>query len=465
MAIKRHKRRLLAITIMVGMACALTAATWSVAARADDDGPRRAFSQDPPKPKKKSSKKKRRKKKKGSSKKKDKTIRWGQLRTETDAKYDKRFARMLKKIKQDKRGDFTDGVFKGGDGEEVRLWTYMGHPFIVRSDISRQFTAEAAMYMLMLHREYSSAFNKLLGIPADLREKIEVIIFADSKTYLKNGGSKGSGGFFHPATHFLGDRGPHWKARHYRLQQFTDGIEEFSKWPKGTLKHEAAHMELQLRMGYTLFYDLPLGYPVRAPNWFNEGQASVFEFWDFDKTVEENFAEAPNRGRYAPFVRRLFGTDQWKDFNYVWTIDPQTWHRDMTSVQGYFNYCQAWSLAAYMMNGGTKGRRDFRRVFDLSKRVGVDRQTTWQGDRMRSWETVFDDRDRAKLEKNWIAWVSAQVSRDKRVPDEDFFLRRMMYNPEIVERLQRFSKDEIDDIKKQLEEEEERRKDPDRIER
>ncbi len=464
MTIRKTLGRMLVVAIA---ACVGVSVMWSAGAtraQAGDDGFRSAAPQAPPKSTKKKKKKKKKSSKKSSANKDDR-IRWGQRRTETDKKYDKRYARLLKKIKRDKRGDFTDGMFDGGEGEEVRLWTYMGHPFIVRTDISKEFTADAAMYMEMLHREYSRAFSKLLGKPADLREKIEVIIFADRKTYMKNGGSPGSGGFFHPAVQFLNDRGPHWPARHYRLQQFTDGIEEFSKWPKGTLKHEAAHMELQLRLGYTLFYDLPFAIPIRAPNWFNEGQASVFEYWDFDKTVEENFEEIPNRGRYARFVRRLFSTDRWKDFHYVWTIDPQTWHRDMTKEQGYFNYCQAWSLAGYMMNDGKRGQRDFRAVFDLSKRVGVDRQTTWAGDRKRAWETEFDDRDRDRLEKNWTNWVSRSLSRDYRVPDEDYFMRRMMYNPEIVERLQKYTKDEIEEVKKQLEEEGERRKDPNRVER
>ncbi|HVP09817.1 MAG TPA: hypothetical protein VMV94_01365, partial [Phycisphaerae bacterium] len=34
-------------------------------------------------------------------------IRWGQRRNETDAQYDKRYAALLKKVKQDKRGDLT----------------------------------------------------------------------------------------------------------------------------------------------------------------------------------------------------------------------------------------------------------------------------------------------------------------------------------------------------------------------
>ncbi len=392
-------------------------------------------------------------------------VRWGQKRNETDAEYDKRYARLLKQIKQDKRGDFSDGTFMKGQ-EEVRLWTYMGHPFIVRTDISKEFTADTAMYMEMLHREYGRAYAKLLGgVPADVREKIEVIVFADQTTYMQNGGTPGSGGFFMSFGHLVGDRGPHWPARRYRLQQFTDGVTDFRKWEKGTLKHEAAHMELQLRLGNTLYPGANIGIPVDCPRWWNEGHAAVFEYWDFDKTVEENFAEIPNRGRYAPVIRRIVGTPKWKDFNYVWTIDPESWHKDMTSEQGFLNYAQAWSLAAYMMGGGRQGWKDFRAVFDLSKRVGSDRQTTYMGDRMRAWEEKFPAEAKEALEKHWTKWVEENISRDKSVPDEEYYLKLGGYNPDVKDKLQRFSSAEIESLRKWIKEEEERRKKSKEIER
>lgn len=420
---------------------------------------------EPDKGKSKSKKKKKKKKRKKSRKKSKKVIRWGQRRNESDAKYDKRFKRVIRKVKQDKRGDFKGGHFENTKGEKVRLWTYMGHPFIVRTDIDAQFTADTAMYMEMLHREYGQAYKKLLGIPASVKEKIEVIVFADRETYIKNGGSANSGGFFHPAVHGLDDRGPFWPARHYRLVQFTDGITEFAKWPKGTLKHEAAHMELQLRLGYTLYYGMKFGVPVDCPRWWNEGHATVFEYWDFEKSVEKNFAEIPNRGRYAPVIRRIHDSPKWKEFNYVWTIDPKSWHEDMSSEQGFLNYAQAWSLAAYMMHQGVQGRRDFRSIFDLSRRVGTDHQTTYMGHRKRAWDDKFPEEDQLKLEKNWNKWVGENVSRDKRVPDEVFFLRRMQYNPDTVDRLVKYTKEEWEDVEEDYDEEVERRKNSKGVER
>jgi len=394
---------------------------------------------------------------------KPKKIRWGKRRGESDAAYDKRFKRVLSKIKKDKKGDYNGGRFVGAKGE-TQLWTYMGHPFIVRTDIDKEFTADTAMYMEMLHREYGNAYKILLGVPADLREKIEVIVFADRATYMANGGSPGSGGFFHPAIHLMGDRGPHWKARRYRLQQFTDGIKDFAKWEKGTLKHEAAHMELQLRLGNTLFMN-QIGFPIQPPRWFNEGHASVFEDWDFDKTSEENFALIPNRGRYAPVIRRVFGTDKWKDFDYVWTVDAQTWARDMTSFQGFLNYSQAWSLAGYMMGGGVKGRKDFRAIFDLSKRVGTDHQTTYHGDRTIAWEEKFPDEVKKSLDENWTAWVAENVSHDKVVPDEEYMCKRMGINPAVTDRLEQFEGDEAKAVREWVEAEDDRReKDPNRVE-
>lgn len=403
------------------------AAAGSAAACLHNDKPR-------PSAKKKHKKKKKRRKKKRKHR-KAKVIRWGQRRNESNEKYDKRYKRVLRQIKQDKRGDYDGGNITNGT-DKIRMWTYMGHPFIVRTDIDQKFTADTAMYMEMLHREYGAAYKKFLGVKADLREPIEVIVFADQATYAANGGPAGSGGFFMSFAHLTGDRGPFWKAKHFRLQQFTDGIRDFAKWPKGTLKHEAAHMELQLRLGMKSDPRYGgLGFPIGCPRWFNEGHASVFEYWDFDKTVDENLAAVPDRGRYAPVIRRVHGTKKWKDFNYVWTIDPGSWANDMTSRQGFLNYAQAWSLCAYMMTGGVEGRRDFRAVFDLSKRVGADRQTTYKGDTTRAWTEKFPEEVRERLEKNWNKWVAANVSREESVPDEKYFLRRMGYDPSVVDKL------------------------------
>jgi len=434
-------------------------------ASASGPGPDDAKSKSNPKASKTAKKPPAKKKKSKFDPDEDGFIRWGRRPNESDEKYDKRYAKLVKSIKQDKQGDFNGGHFENAKGEKIQLWTYMGHPFIVRSDIDAEFTADTAMYMEMLHREYGEAYKLLLGgIPADVREKIEVIVFADRGVYMKNGGTPGSGGFFSPASHLSGDRGPHWPARRYRLQQFTDGIKDFKKWPKGTLKHEAAHMEIQLRLGNTLFANV-VGFPVDCPRWWNEGHASVFEYWDFDLSVEENFKLVPYRGRYAPFIRRIYGTDKWKDFKYVWQIDPQSWHRDMTTPQGYLNYCQAWSLAAYMMSGGTKGQKDFRTIFDLSKRVGADRQTTYHGDRTRAWEEKFPIEQQRDLEKNWEEWVASNVSRDRKVDDEEYYLRRAGYNPEVLDSLERFSEDEIKKMREGFAQEDERRNDPNRIEK
>lgn len=367
-------------------------------------------------------------------------IRWGKRRNETDEAYDKRHDKLLKRIKKDKKDDIRGGP--------VPLWTVSNGPFIIRTDISAEFTADTAMYMEMLHREYGAAYKSVLGpIPSVIKEPIEVVVFADRETYMKNGGTPGSGGFFAQSIQWP-DRAPTWPAAHYRLQQFTDGITDFALWPKGTLKHEAAHMELQMRLG--LFVD--------TPRWFNEGHASVFEWWDFDKTTQENLDAIPFRGRYAPFIRRIYGTDMWKDFHYVWTIDAATWHRDMTSRQGYLNYCQAWSLAAYMMNNGKEGYRDFRKIYDLSKRVGADRRVSRTGTKTRAWELQFPDSDQKELEKNWMAWVAEKLPRDGEVPDESYFLRRNGINPSIRDKLEPFTEDEIKAMKEQLEKEDEERK-------
>ncbi|MBN2559848.1 MAG: hypothetical protein JXQ75_02820 [Phycisphaerae bacterium] len=440
------------------------------------DGPYTLFSGDDG-PSGKMKKKKKKKKEKGKKKDKGKDskskkniIRWGKRRNESNKEYDKRYAKLLKRIRQDKKGDFSGGTLLNESGEQVRFYTKMGHPFICRSDISTEFTANLAMYMEMLHREYRGAFAKILTVPPSVSGRIEVIVWSDRANYVRNGGSPSSGGYFDPFVHLRNDRGPAWPARHYRLVQFTDGVTDFSRWPKGTLKHEAAHMELQLRLGFTTFMGGSMGFPVVCPIWWNEGVATIFEDWDFDLTLEENIAEIPKRGRYAPFIRRMHGTEDWKDFDWVWMIDPATWNSGVGGTdQVFLNYCQAWSLVAYMFNGGTKGCRDFRKIYDLTKRVGTNSQQMTANRQVvesRAWLEAFPKEDRAEMEKNWSEWVAKNINRDSRVPDEEYWLRARMIKPDVVDKLERFSTEEEKKANSEwVEKESEKRKNTARIEK
>jgi len=406
-------------------------------------------------------KKKKKKKKKKRSKKK---IRWGQKLSETNAEYDKRYARVFKRIRKPRKGDWTGGLFTNRAGEETSLWTYMGHPgcpFIVRTDISQEFTAQFVMYLENLHREYGAVYKRLLGKPARFKEKVEIITFADQATYISAGGMRGSAGQFGFMYHLINDRALSWPARHYRIMQFTSGVTEFSKWPKDTLRHECSHMELQMRLGYKLDpTKAGLAWPIKGPLWWNEGLATVFEGWDLDKSVDENIAEIPNRGDRAPYVRRMYGTDDWWDFNHFWTQTDNRW-RSRPNV--FLNYCQAWSLVSYMITGGAKGRADFRRIYDLSLRVGInnvdvsvaDRKIGWS----RAWAEKFPPEAQDEMAKNWSAWVEKNVPKDGVVPDEEYTLRQSYVDPSVTKRLQRFeTPEEMKENKKWLEKEKRRRK-------
>lgn len=452
---------------VLGLLSAGLVLTWAVQARADrparpvfeDDGDKKVGGKDPKKKKDVKGDKKTKVAAKSTK------IRWGQRRNETDAEYDKRYANLLKRVKKEKQGDYSGGMFENEKNEEVRFWTHKGGVFICRSDISQGFTADLVMYMEMLHREYSEAFQKTLGVPSRVREPIEVIVFGSRITYIKAGNSPNSGGNFNFAPNLRGDRSPFWPAKRFRLTQFTDGITDFAKWDKGVLKHEAAHMELQLRLGFTVFaagnrFGLPEGtaFAVMPPIWYTEGVATVFEHWDFNKTVDENFLEIPNRGRYAPFIRRLYGTDEWQDFDHLWHLNFQTWNQGNV----YINYCYAWSLMAYMFTEGKNGHRDCRKIMDLTKSVGENtRKITVNREVVESnaWNRLFPEEDRAKLEANWTKWIAENVSRDKRVVDEEFILRQNGIKPDVVDRIERFSTEaEIKANKEWVEKETERRK-------
>lgn len=331
---------------------------------------------------------------------------WGRKAGESPEKYAERRRSMIKRCKKDTLGMFS----------------IKNLIFLVRTDITPDFTVDLALYMEELHRAYQAAFVKL-GAPASrARDLVEVVCYGARERYIAEGGNENSGGHFHPAANFdpkYWNRPPGWPAGQFRLSLFTSGVTDFDKWDKRVMKHEAAHMELQLRLGYSA---------LDAPRWWNEGMAACFEYWDFDKDTDANFAEIPNRGRYAPFIRKLWGTPHWKDFEYVWTIDGAAWHRDMSSGQGYLNYCQAWSLAAFMFNQGVKGKKFFNQIFNLSISLGADRANRI-GVRTRGWEEAFPSSDRAELEEAWVAWVKKNLPKNKRNKGEEMELLKQGFDP------------------------------------
>jgi len=344
---------------------------------------------------------------------------WGRKESESEADYAKRRARMIKRCRKDTLG----------------LYAIRNLLFLVRTDVSPEFTVDLALYMEELHRAYSGAFTRMGAPPSKGRDIIEVVCYKDRERYIKEGGDPNSGGHFHPAANFnekYWNRPKGWPAGQFRLQLFTSGVEDFDQWEKKTLKHEAAHMELQLRLGYSA---------LDAPRWWNEGMAACFEEWDFDKSINENFAEIPRRGSYAPFIRKIWGTDLWKDFNYVWTIDGKSWHQDMGSFQGMLNYCQAWSLAAFMFNQSTKGKKFFNQIFNLSITLGEDTANP-RGVKKRGWEEAFSLADRAAMEQAWLEWIKTALPKDQLNPGEEMFLLRRGFDPR-AESLVSLSPEEI----------------------
>jgi len=333
---------------------------------------------------------------------------WGRRPKESLKKYKRRKSRMIKRCKKD----------------ELDMYSYQHRNFLIRTDISEEFTVELALYVEELHRAYSSAFSKMGAPPSKLRDLVEVVCYKDRQRYIDEGGGENSGGHFHPmakADPKYWSRPDNWPAGQFRLMMFTDGEEEFDKWEKSTMKHEAAHMELQLRLGYTA---------LDAPRWWNEGMAACFEWWDFDKSVEENFELIPKRGRYAPFIRRLWATERWKDFEYIWTIDGASWHRDMATPQGYLNYCQAWSLAAFMFNQGVEGKKFFNQLFNLTIRMGADHAISYTGTRKRGWEVAFPLEERMELEEAWLAWVKEHLPKDGRNRGEAMDMLKRGFDPD-----------------------------------
>ncbi len=119
----------------------------------------------------------------------------------------------------------------------------------------------------------------------------------------------------------------------------------------------------------------------------------------------------------------------WNDISATARGMRAAWHNDMKSVQGFLNYSQAWSLAAFMFNQGVKGKKFFNQIFNLSVRMGGDTKTYF-GVKKRGWEEAFSRADREELEKAWVEWVKKVLPKDERVPKEETYLLRIGLDPD-----------------------------------
>ncbi|MCA9257298.1 MAG: hypothetical protein KDA33_16745, partial [Phycisphaerales bacterium] len=80
-------------------------------------------------------------------------------------------------------------------------------------------------------------------------------------------------------------------------------------------------------------------------------------------------------------------------------------------------------------------------ILDLTKRVGINQENR-KGVGKRAWELNFPADRQRQMEENWNNWVATHLSRDKRVDDEEFYLRAQGYNPDVVRKLKKFETDE-----------------------
>jgi hypothetical protein len=69
------------------------------------------------------------------------------------------------------------------------------------------------------------------------------------------------------------------------------------------------------------------------------------------------------------------------------------------------------------------------------------------------------------MEGNWSGWVSEHIPKDGSVPDEAYMLRRLGFNPEVVDKLVGYTEEEFAEIMQDVEKEKEKRQKKVKIEK
>ena len=240
---------------------------------------------------------------------------------------DKEIARVKARVKKT-----TDGFYT------VRYATYT-----VKTDIDRQFAAEAAVYM----RKFQAAFRSFFKPKPKLKIRPTLYIFKDRATYKKAMTARG----YKDLAAAGGGYAATWKRSELYCFHNKPG-KSFGRMNKEPIRHEGAHQLLNHALGR---HDVPI--------WFTEGVATFFEDWDLGKPRKWNIDKLQKGHSLFGWIKKSFGTDTFKDLNHLVRLIHETWRPDKNAKDLVMqHYAEAQSFMTFLLVN-PKGREFFSHIF------------------------------------------------------------------------------------------------------
>ena len=279
-------------------------------------------------------------------------------------------------------GDATERlkarVRKRGDFYSVKYGGY-----IIKSNVDKQFTAEAALYM----RKFYETFRKFFKPKPKVKTTPVVYLFKDRESYqdyvrkeFKNDTLIKAGGFY--------------SGRPGKSELFcwhNRPGKGFAAFPKMVMQHEGAHQLLSYILGTR-----------RIPIWFNEGVATFFEGWKIDEEYDANIERLRKTHRRFPIIRKAFGTNKFHDLAYLVKLNYKTWTPDKFGSKTTMHYAEVESFMTFLMVS-KQGRKFFAKIFiAVAKGKNVSR--------MLSASTI------RSAQKAWYADIKGRINSPRETP-------------------------------------------------
>ena len=214
--------------------------------------------------------------------------------------------------------------------------------YTVKTDIDRQFTAEAAVYM----RKFQAAFRSFFKPKPKLKVRPTIYIFKDRATYRSEMMARGLARLVNSGGVYQGSK---------KVSQLfcfnTKPGKGFGAMRKDVMRHEGAHQLLSYILGR---HDIPI--------WFTEGVATFFEGWNVEKPRKWNIEQLKKTSTRFDTIKKTFGTEAFKDLGYLLRLNHRTWLPDGGGPIVYQHYAEAQSFMTFLLVC-SKGREFFSRIF------------------------------------------------------------------------------------------------------
>jgi hypothetical protein len=214
--------------------------------------------------------------------------------------------------------------------------------YVIKTDVDEPFAAEAAVYM----RGFYEAFRSFFKPRPRLKATPVVYLFKDRKSYQDHVKTRGFDRLVKAGGAYVGSR--------TRSELFCWHMRPgkgFAAFPKKVLRHEGAHQLLSYILG-----------THRIPIWYNEGVATFFEGWDVEKPWKWNLENLRHTHIRFGRIVRTFGTDEFKDLDYLMKLTHKTWVPDDFGKRTEQHYAEVESFMTFLLVT-EKGRKFFTILF------------------------------------------------------------------------------------------------------